>query len=136
MQKIKIGGPPPELDPAPENVTATLNVTTTNNSTSTENSAAKEIKRRLRGSNSADHNGDKPKPRLLCVVYTYDKHHETMLQAIVNTWAWHPLLPMRHLDLSTYHMWETKRIKTCGRRHEASGDTSMITIWTIMIISG
>ena len=88
MQKIKIGGPPPELDPAPENVTATLNVTTTNNSTSTENSAAKEIKRRLRGSNSADHNGDKPKPRLLCVVYTYDKHHETMLQAIVNTWAW------------------------------------------------
>mmetsp|Transcript_23433 Transcript_23433/g.34751 ORF Transcript_23433/g.34751 Transcript_23433/m.34751 type:complete len:721 (+) Transcript_23433:212-2374(+) len=103
MQKIKIGGPPPQLDPVPENVTLSLNATTTSsiisNSNNAENSTATEIRRKLRGSNSTDNHGEvqdqdldldqvRAKPRLLCVVYTYDKHHETMLQAVVNTWAW------------------------------------------------
>lgn len=77
MQKVQIGGPPPQPDPITVNVTS-----------STENSTDASIEGRRLAEDNKEQQQHQPKPRVLCVIYTYEPHHATMVQAVVNTWAW------------------------------------------------
>jgi len=87
IQKVKIGRRPPL--PVVNETVWQINELGTNNETDATAEFRNYKESELRGKlHPIKEQANLSKHRILCALYTYDKHHPTMLQAAVNTWAW------------------------------------------------